>query len=237
VKNFKLLGFILFLVFVSTLFYFYLRNKSVDFKNDKTTINYIRNNFDTSSINYFKEIAFSAEFNEKIDYLMKWNKDTIYVFIAGNPSITDSLNLEDHINTLNDILLSTKLKICNNKFDADIKVYYLSKSEAMVKFENFSSYNRGLFQVYCNLRKEIINADVIISISESAQIRRETLLEELTQSLGLMDDSETHIESLFYNDFKFNRFLSKTDIDLIKILYNSGIKSGVTKKEFSEVFK
>ena len=182
-------------LFITTLFH--SCSNKIEIKLEKKVIEYIRNNYDSASINYFKEIAFGSEYGTKTDCLMKWSIDTIDVYVKGKPSLSDKLNLINHINTLNKILLYNKLKICDTQLNSEITIYFLPIQECINKFKNFSSYFKGMFQIYNDDNNDIVSAYIVISTSESLQIRKDVLLEELTQSLGLMNDSYKHTESLY----------------------------------------
>ena len=44
---------------------------------------------------------------------------------------------------------------------------------------------------------------------------------------GLLNDSDLHEDSIFYNGYSENTRLSRIDELVIRILYNSGVKSGM----------
>ena len=69
-----------------------------------------------------------------------------------------------------------------------------------------------------------------IDINESLEWQKSTILEEITQSLGLMNDSDQHPDSIFFENQEENETItteySSLDSTLIKLLYDPQMKPG-----------
>jgi hypothetical protein len=89
-----------------------------------------------------------------------------------------------------------------------------------------------------NRRHEIRNAVVIIPTDRARAYAKlpACVVEELTQILGLINDSEEVYPSIF-NDASIDDELSEHDINLLKILYNPRIRPGMTRSEVMPIVR
>lgn len=62
------------------------------------------------------------------------------------------------------------------------------------------------------------------------------VVEELTQVLGLANDSDTVFPSIF-NDHSHNDFLTGLDFVLLKLMYHPALHSGMTEKQVSQTVR
>jgi len=78
----------------------------------------------------------------------------------------------------------------------------------------------------------IYDANILVSSAGVTQDERSHLIrEELTQSLGLMNDSNKYEDSIFYQ--KWTDVTQYSDIDkaVIQLLYLKKIKTGMTREQ------
>ena len=83
---------------------------------------------------------------------------------------------------------------------------------------------------------EIKSALVIIRSELPEIMRRACFHEEIAQSLGLTNDSHLARPSIFNDDDEFAT-ITRFDEILLKILYDSRLKSGISRKEASQTIK
>ena len=91
--------------------------------------------------------------------------------------------------------------------------------------------NWGFFWVLWDSKGDIYRSTILIDSSRISQrARNHLILEELTQSLGLMKDSNEYINSIFYQGYTYTTSLTPMDRDLVEILYNydPGFNSGTS---------
>lgn len=81
---------------------------------------------------------------------------------------------------------------------------------------------------------EIVSALVIIRSELPSLMRRACFHEEITQSLGLTNDSHLVRPSIFNDDDEF-AILTRLDKILLQILYDSRLYSGISRQESSEI--
>ncbi|NRB50719.1 MAG: DUF2927 domain-containing protein [Saprospiraceae bacterium] len=99
--------------------------------------------------------------------------------------------------------------------------------------------NSGFATIAWNDQNEIIRASACLDVINYAdeQLYRHILREELAQILGLINDTETDDNSIFYQ-FNSNRTTySAIDQQLIAYMLGNELKPGMCKSEIMEIIK
>lgn len=223
----------------------------------KGTINHsstLRRKYTSAQINYFLEIALGSEFGNPSSTIKKWNKD-VKIKVIGSPTAEDlnALNtVIDDINTLTNgnIRLqivslpgrnkplghsaSTRPVVANS---ANVELYFVPISQFGRYEPNYQPVNYGFFWDLWN-NNIIYKSRVLISTVGVTQKERSHLIrEELTQSLGLMQDSYKYKESIFYQGWTDPTEYAEIDKALIEMLYRPEIRPGMTKSQVLKVFR
>ncbi len=94
----------------------------------------------------------------------------------------------------------------------------------------------AITSISSQVSSEIASALVIIRSELPTLMRRACFHEEITQSLGLTNDSHLVRPSIFNDDDEFAT-LTRLDKILLKILYDSRLYSGISRKESSEIIR
>ena len=95
--------------------------------------------------------------------------------------------------------------------------------------------NYGFFWTNWNADGEIYWSRVLISTTGVTEQERAHLIrEELTQSLGLMNDSYAHADSIFYQEWTDVTRYSPADRRVIDMLYSDLVSPGMTQAQASE---
>ena len=82
----------------------------------------------------------------------------------------------------------------------------------------------------------IYDANILISSADITQQERSHLIrEELTQSLGLMNDSDKYNDSIFYQNWTDVIEFSEIDKTVIKLLYLKTIKPDMSKEQVLKI--
>ena len=153
----------------------------------------------------------------------------ISVKISGQPTREDHLEFEKIIDELNELMESSQLYIIED--EAIITVYYVTL-DGMPKIEpNYVSESWGFFWTWWE-NYSIYKARVLINIDISFQYRVHLLREELTQSLGLINDSYIYPDSIFQQDWTdTTTWFTEIDRKIIHALYMHEIVPGMTVAE------
>jgi hypothetical protein len=211
-----------------------------------TTISYASENIETplkekytqEELDYFYKIALSLEYGNKSNVIHKWNQPEITVSIVGNPAEEYINQLDNAIYNLNYILGDTKLKVVDK--NGDLKIYFINHSNfhTYISDKDMAEQNWGYFDVWWNNNNEIYKGNIFIAIDKgSMQLQSHLIKEELTQSLGLTNDSYKYENSIFYQGWGDTPKYLDIDRSIIKLLYEPDIKSGMTKSEIQKLFK
>jgi len=170
--------------------------------------------------NYYNKIVMSGEYSGKLVDPIKWTKDmNIYVDGENRDYLVSELN--GIVKELNDLIDPIEIKIVNKKEDANYFIFFgyykdFKKTYSVVN-QHLLENNWGLFEVYRN-NYGIMYVDIVRTVNIEAQ--KHLLREELTQSLGFLNDSYDYPESIFYEGWTTTTKYSYIDKEIIKMHYN-----------------
>lgn len=232
-------------VITSLLFWFY---KSGVFKAEEE---YIPTDYEQELIDYFNEIALKSEYFDSPEKVTKWRK-TMALFVYKEGKQKEQMGIiHNTIQSINSISSDGfKIKIVDDFKDANAFMYLCKKEKVKdlaPKFYNIlnDSINydySGFSYVEFKWTNFVIDkALMFINIDSPIEKQKHAIIEELTQSIGLSNDSDKYPESIFYdnediqntNDFQY----SKMDIALINFLYNPKMKPGFNNMTAELVIK
>lgn len=196
-------------------------------------------------VDSFFEIALKNEYSEKGQIVRKWPATGIryyYVHCVLDSRFHEELT-ELHLRHLQNI---TGLPIQSAKSIKEANLIIVFSQEASLKedLQNFfdiqsvSERTRFFRESFClghfstQLNGSIQKAVVIIPVDRARKHGKlmACVVEELTQVLGLPNDSITVSPSIF-NDRSRDHFLTGLDYILLKILYDQRLKIGMKKIE------
>lgn len=193
-------------------------------------------------LSWAKKICLSAEYGFSSNRVIKWAHPVKVSVIRGQIT-ADVIEI---INGLNYLLEDTNVSVALLQYPdktADIELYLTEYGQfPSIARENKFHYadgNWGYFYGFWNSKHELKKAYILIAtdILQGDQLKH-FLLEEIIQSFGLMNDSRTYIDSIFYSgnehDFEYSS-LSPRDRKLVKLIY-SKLNAGDTQKQFEEAF-
>lgn len=192
--------------------------------------------FSDKAVEYFKEIALSAEYEENPSMVRKWVKNPVIIRVHGSPDDESMACLDSVINDFNRLSTTVKLMI-DGETEADIDIYFVPYSEFAEIEPNYVQDNWGFFGCWINSYCEIYKADILISTDMgNSRERCHLIREELTQSLGLASDSLRYPDSIFYIEWSDTNEYSELDRDLIRMLYSTDIAPCTTSEGVCSYF-
>lgn len=175
-------------------------------------------------VNYFNSICRKSEYNDDgSGGLIKWNKD-IFIYVKGQKIDYLMSELQSIINELNQIIDPIHIRITNDELKSNFTVFFGSHDDYKKILKNNDDLiddNWGLGAIYGN--PNITHATIYVDIyrAESVEAQKHLLREELTQCLGLTNDTYDYPESIFYQGWTETNQYADIDIKLIKMLYNN----------------
>jgi len=179
---------------------------------------------DSNEVNaYFNEIALKNEFEGTVlTKPNKWNSD-IKIYIKGDRKEYLILELEKIISELNDLIETINISIVSDSTQSNMPIFFGSMEEYNTIFPYSKKYSNqlGLGSLWTNSNNEIYFAKIFVDTKNQLSISEEkhVLREELTQCLGLPNDSWKYPNSIFYQGWTTETEYSDIDKLLIKKLY------------------
>ena len=184
---------------------------------------------------YYNEIACKAEYSVNKDtssfHPRKWKED-IYIFVKGKSDSVMCSELEKVVSELNALIETIEIKTTDIESEANLIAYFgwfLDYDKFEPFAEPFTGKNYGLACLYSNESntnyKGSFYVDVIrcnwFPLEQATLLKKHILREELTQSLGLMNDSMKYPDSIFYEDWSMITEFSELDKEIIRRHYRN----------------
>lgn len=217
-----------------------------------TYFNYTYSPYEQEVINHFKEVALKTEYGDNPQRIVKW-KSVMYLYpmlngksIKSGQCIEQLAILRKTIKTIN-LLADNNFKIIltDDAKKSNSLIYFTSQEKMNEMFPDFfvgieekvAGLTKGYWKNYYLYKTEIF-----IDIDESLEVQESAILEEISQSIGLPNDTKKHSNSVFYqnksNDNTTVTDFSSLDKDVIQLLYHPKIKAGLDAKQVeNEILK
>jgi len=198
--------------------------------------------YSAEEIAYFKEIAFGVDFQSRMnapewtpdkEYIIKWEED-VEVVVWGFVTPEDYAEIDRILAELDELIPSLSISRIEDVDLGDLNV-------GIVPLDEFAEYAPTEFVIGDELRGDgtvaeidgVIDwAQVLVDWDRPYEERRSILREEITQTLGLVNDSWSYPDSTFYQGVE-NRRTEFSDLDkaLIRLLYEDEIKPEMTLED------
>lgn len=178
---------------------------------------------------YFLEIALGSEYGSG-GHIRKWT-DPVVVTVEGVPTDRDRQTLAQVIRELRQLTGHPISEGANG----NITIHFAPESQFAQIEPNYRPQNMGFFWLWW--QNFTINRAVILIASEGVtQTERSHLIrEELTQSLGLAQDSDRYPGSIFYGRWTETTEYSPHDKGIIQTLYRDDIRPGMNRQQVEAV--
>ncbi|NJM58106.1 MAG: DUF2927 domain-containing protein [Synechococcales cyanobacterium RU_4_20] len=188
-----------------------------------------------AALKYFAEIAFTGEFNRVVPMTRKWQED-IRIQVHGSPTRADRATLAQVVEELNGLIDGVELSVV--KQDANLGIFFVPEPEFSRHVPSYQPVNYGFFWVRSEASGRIRQAKVLVATNLIRQRERSHLIrEELTQALGLTQDSLSYADSIFYQDWTATTQYSALDRALIQMLYQPQILPGMDQARALEILQ
>jgi hypothetical protein len=189
-------------------------------------------------IAYFCEVALNSEYGGgSADGIVKRWEEPIRVEVRGKYTKKDYSTLVSHIKTLN--AMGCLPPITMVKSGGNCIVSFVKLKEMPETVPGYVEGNWGFISIAWDEDYRVYEGNIGIATDVTSQKQRSHLiLEEFTQGLGLLNDSPKYPDSIFQSEWTEVQELSALDYQVIALLYNPALKTGMTeakaKKALSE---
>jgi hypothetical protein len=187
----------------------------------------------------FLDISFGSEFGKPSERIRKWTND-IRIFVPEPiPELEAELN--NIISEINQLSETIQLSIVQTPDSSNLLVFFGRAIVYALQYEpsaiDLIDSNNGLFSVNWNPKTfEIFKGSVCVDIQKEQNLdcQKHLLREELTQALGMMNDSGVYEESIFYSAYTCSPSYSELDRQFIQNFLSGRIEKGMCPKEVVE---
>ena len=196
-----------------------------------------------SLVRYFDVIVFGAEYEKKLaqKVIAKWDGTVRIAFHGRRVLPLHRRFVKIHLQTLADLtrLRFEMLKPGEKEQSLDIDLFFVPRAD-MEKIPipgvdprliaKLASTGGCYFLSWPNSESRIVKAVIVINVERDKFDINHCLLEEISQSLGLPNDSNLMRPSLFSDRDQLTE-PSRTDRILLKTLYHPRMKAGLERTE------
>jgi hypothetical protein len=181
--------------------------------------------YDQTALDYFREIAGAAEFGDEGGVLHRWTAD-IRIAVYGNPTARDDQALDRVVDQLNELIHGIEITVVDT--DPNLEIYFVPVDEFPVIEPNYVEGNMGYVYIWWDAAGSIYSGRVLISTTGlNPQERAHLIREELTQGLGLLNDSWLYPDSIFYQGWTETTSYAPIDRLVIEMLYRPELTAGM----------
>lgn len=191
----------------------------------------------------FFEIAYKNEYKKGRSKLKRWNKSIQYkvdYFKLTTPFKVAENMIDDHFKDLSDI---TTLPIVKRDKNSNFRIILTKRAhykEAIEKYTNTKIKNidtKSSCLLFIRHKRYVLSNAVIIIPADYAMrygLLPACIVEELTQAMGLPNDSDWVNPSVF-NDKSVLDLLTGLDYLMLKILYDKRLEIGMNVNQSSSI--
>lgn len=191
----------------------------------------------------FFEIAYKNEYRPGLSKLKRWNREIKYkvMYFKFSPPFEVGENLvDDQFKDLSDI---TAVSIVKSNKKPNFRIIFTKREyygEAIQKYtktkiKNIDTESNCLLSLK-HRHYQLVKATVIIPVDHAMEygLLPACVVEELTQSMGLPNDSEW-VNPSVANDESVSQLLTGLDYLMLKILYDKRLKIGMDTEQSSPI--
>jgi hypothetical protein len=191
--------------------------------------------YDEAEFAYFAEIAFGTEEDPSTDqYIRRWERDVV-IAIRGFPSERQVATVHQVARELDELTRGVDVRSLDRGSDAsaNVDIHFVTRDSMDVL--GIPS-DDGYVYVWWSGGGAIDSARVHIAYDRGSLDHIDHLIrEELTQALGLLRDSWTYPESIFYQGPSSVVAFAPIDRSVIRMLYDQRIDAGMHRDEALEI--
>ncbi len=185
--------------------------------------------YSPAALAYFATIALSSEYGDGQGVVRKWGDD-VRIAVHGDPNGEDLATLDAVLSDLNALIGTIDISVVDSGANADL--YFAPEDQFARIAPEYVPVNMGFFWTWWDDARTITRARILISTTGITQTERDHIIrEEVTQSLGLMNDSYDDEASIFYQGWTQTTAYTALDADLIEMLYLPQVAPGMSANE------
>lgn len=193
--------------------------------------------FSEEALDFYIEVALGAEFGGASPVVRKWTDD-LTVRVEGNPGPADLTELDRVVDELNQLASGVRIRLTTGAKSSNVAIHFGPEATFREILPQYVPLNYGFLWFWFNGRAEITSAVILIDNTDaiSQTIRNHLIREELTQTLGLANDSPRFPGSIFHaQHLPAPTEYAAVDRKVIEIHGLSEIRPGMTEADVREI--
>ena len=180
-------------------------------------------------IEHFAEIGLNVEYGTAMPALRRWTQE-VRIKVHGTPTSEDLRVLRQVVSELNHLVTGVGLRVAGQ--DSNIDIYFVPESWFATLEPAYVPVNLGFYRVWWDGSGAIYRARILVASQGTTQRERSHIVrEELTQSLGLFNDSWKYPDSIFYQGWTDTTEYLELDAAAIRLLYHPSLRPGMLREE------
>jgi hypothetical protein len=181
--------------------------------------------YTAEEIDYFTRTAFGAEIGTPSPFLRRWRPASgPHLGLSGSPTPEDLVVLDEVTAEIN-ALTSLDVDIIDEP--ASVAVYFVPRSAFQSVLPEAQAGSDGFVWVWWGSDDHLTGATVLVATDISQPLRDHVIREEVTQMLGLLQDSDVYAESIFYRAYSEVTGYLPIDRVVIELLYRPELSAGM----------
>ena len=156
----------------------------------------------------------------------KW-VDDLRIAVYGDPTARDRTALANVIDDLNALVGPLELTLVED--NPNVEIHFAPEADFATILPEYVPVNMGFVYVWWDGAGAITDSVILISTTGITPDERAHLIrEELTQSLGLLNDSDQYPDSIFQIEWTTTNRFAPIDRAVIEMLYRPELLPGMT---------
>lgn len=185
--------------------------------------------YSAEEVDYFTEIAFGSEFGGATPFLRRWRAGSgPLIRVNGSPTAADMEVVDSVLAEINRLAPVDVERVTDFP---TVEMHVVPQSRFAEILPEAPSGNVGLVWLWWDADQYLTQSVVLISTDITESLRAHVIREELTQMLGLLQDSYQYPESIFYQRYSEVTEYLPIDRAVIELLYRPELRVGMTSME------
>lgn len=186
---------------------------------------------------YFNEVCLDSEFINSGDpsYVQKWT-EPIYYTLEGDYTDADVAAVDAFANWINSVGGFPGIYLTEDPTQRNLRICFCDQEE-MLQLMGSDFANMDGAVTFWYLQDEIYDAIICCRTDLDQQLRNSVILEELYNCMGPIQDTALRPDSIIYQEFSQNQWLSPMDTVLMKLLYHPQIRPGMDAQQCEAIIR
>ena len=188
-------------------------------------------------LDYYCEVALNSEFGDADRKVHKWEEQIQFYLFPSEDSEKYETYIKEHIDRLNEVEGFPGIIFAGSQEEAELTLEFITAEEMKSLTGPGSEEAFGYATIsWYNKDGRIFKGSVYIvrEADSGEEDVKHTIVEELTQAMGLMNDSDRYPDSIFYQGYSTVHELSEADNILLKLHYSPYITPGMNETQVRE---